>query len=61
MAANSDGIHDIHWLMDILQNIDVGLVVLDKNYDVQLWNAFMEDHSGLSPQRAKGRNLFIGK
>jgi diguanylate cyclase (GGDEF)-like protein len=58
MAANSDGINDIHWLMDILQNIDVGLVVLDRNYDVQLWNAFMEGHSGLSPQRAKGENLF---
>merc|ERR1712000_460108 len=41
---------DIHWLMDILQNIDVGLVVLDRNYDIQLWNGFMESHSGLSPQ-----------
>ena len=27
---------DIHWLMDILQNIDVGLVVLDRQYDIQL-------------------------
>jgi diguanylate cyclase len=49
---------DIHWLMDILQNIDVGLVVLDKEYRIQLWNGFMESHSGLSPQSAKGQNLF---
>merc|ERR1712000_205888 len=49
---------DIHWLMDILQNIDVGLVVLDRNYDIQLWNGFMESHSGLSPQVARGENLF---
>jgi len=51
-------ISDIHWLMDILQNIDVGLLVLDRNYDVQLWSAFMEGHSGISPQHAKGKNLF---
>lgn len=57
-VASSDAISDIHWLMDILQNIDVGLVVLDRNYEVQLWNAFMEGHSGLSPQVAKGKNLF---
>ena len=49
---------DIHWLMDILQNIDVGLVVLDGEYRIQLWNGFMESHSGLSPQVAKGENLF---
>ncbi len=49
---------DIHWLMDILQNIDVGLVVLDRQYDIQLWNGFMESHSGLSPQVARGENLF---
>lgn len=49
---------DIHWLMDILQNIDAGLVVLNRQYDIQLWNGFMESHSGISPQIAKGRNLF---
>ena len=56
--SEADTIKDIHWLMDILQNIDVGLVVLDRNYEVQLWNAFMEGHSGVSPQLAKGKNLF---
>ena len=49
---------DVHWLMDILQNIDVGLVVLDKQYNIQLWNGFMDSHSGISPQNAKGENLF---
>lgn len=55
--ANID-LGDIHWLMDILQNIDVGLVVLDHNYNIQLWNGFMESHSGISPQKAKDQNLF---
>lgn len=51
-------INDIHWLMDILQNIDVGLIVLNRDYQIQLWNGFMESHSGLSPQNAKGQDLF---
>lgn len=50
-------IQDFHWLMDILQNIGVGLVVLDKNYRVQLWNAFMENHSGIGPQNAQDKKL----
>lgn len=58
MQQQSFEIGDIHWLMDILQSIDVGLVVLDKNYQVQLWNNFMESHSGLSPQTALHNNLF---
>lgn len=58
MGQSQIEINDIHWLMDILQNIDVGLVVLDRNYDIQLWNAFMDSHSGVSPQVVKGKNLF---
>ena len=51
-------LNDIHWLMDILQDIDIGMVVLDRNYQVQLWNSFMDSHSGISPQRARGNSLF---
>ena len=58
MSDSNIEIGDIHWLMDILQNIDVGLVVLDRNYNIQLWNGFMESHSGISPQNAKDQNLF---
>ncbi len=39
-------IREFHWLMNIVQNLDVGLVVLDKEYKVQVWNGFMESHSG---------------
>jgi diguanylate cyclase len=49
---------EFHWLMDILQTIDVGLVVLDRNYSIKLWNGFMENHSGLRPDQAKGKELF---
>lgn len=56
--SNNIDIREWHWLMDMLQNIDVGLVVLDRNYNVQVWNSFMENHSGLSPTHAIGQNLF---
>ena len=32
---------EFHWLMDILQTIDVGLVVLDRSYSIKLWNGFI--------------------
>ena len=45
--SNSIELKDIHWLVDMVQNIDVGLVVLDLDMKVKVWNGFMENHSGL--------------
>jgi diguanylate cyclase len=61
MATNSEFNHffeDVHWFMDILQNIDVGLVVMDRNYNVELWNSFMQNHSGKSPEAVLKHNIF---
>jgi diguanylate cyclase (GGDEF)-like protein len=51
-------VRELHWLMDMLQTIDVGLVVIDREYRVQLWNSFMQNHSGQSPTAVIGNNLF---
>jgi diguanylate cyclase len=61
MATNTEFnkfFEDVHWLMDILQNIDVGLVVMDRNYNVELWNSFMQNHSGKSPDSVLKHNIF---
>lgn len=58
MIKNQLDFQDIHWLMEILQNLDVGLVVLDRDYKVQLWNNFMEGHSGIGPQKAQEKSIF---
>lgn len=58
MEKTNQEMGDIHWLMDILQTIDVGLVVLNRDYEIQLWNSFMENHSGLRPDQTKGKSLF---
>lgn len=49
---------EIHWLMEMFQTVDVGLLVLDHQYNVQVFNGFMENHSGFRPSRAKGTSLF---
>lgn len=54
----SSDIRELHWLMDMVQNVDAGLVVLGRGYDIQLWNGFMANHSGLSSTHAIGKNLF---
>lgn len=45
-------------MMDMFQTVDVGLVVLDRKYNVQVFNGFMENHSGLTPSKVKGRFVF---
>ena len=59
MSETHIEIGDIHWLMDILQNIDVGLVVLDRDYNIHVWNGFMESHSAISPQTVSYTHLTL--
>ena len=54
----SSDIKELHWLMDMVQNVDAGLVVLDRDFGIHLWNGFMANHSGLSPPPAIGKNIF---
>ncbi|WP_406664817.1 PAS domain-containing protein [Gallaecimonas sp. GXIMD1310] len=51
-------ISEIHWLVELLQNVDVGMMVLDKEHRIQTWNGFMENHSGLLPSQVRGKSLF---
>jgi PAS domain-containing protein len=55
MPAQID-IKEVHWLLDIVQCIDVGVIVLDRQYQVEVWNSFMENHSGLGPDEVHGKN-----
>ncbi|MBA6230983.1 MULTISPECIES: sensor domain-containing diguanylate cyclase [unclassified Colwellia] len=58
MSLETSQINELHWLMEMLHTIDVGLVVLDRDYKVQIWNGFMENHSGLLPREVKDKVLF---
>lgn len=58
MSQNNVDVSEIHWLMDMFQTVDVGLVVLSADYRIQVWNGFMENHSGLTPRQVRDRYLF---
>lgn len=51
-------IREMHWFINMLQTLDVGLVVLDRDCQVQVWNSFMENHSGRRPDQVIGQQLF---
>ncbi len=50
-------IREFHWLANIIQTLDVGLVVIDKETQIQIWNGFMESHSGKLSSEVKDRTL----
>lgn len=56
MTAPFD-ISELHWILDIVQSIDVGVVVLDRDYRIQAWNSFMENHSGMSASRVSQQSM----
>jgi diguanylate cyclase len=58
MANTKDVLNDFRWLMDVVQNVDVGLVLLDKDCNIQLWNSFMQNHSATSPESIIGHSVF---
>lgn len=58
MTDAKNFLDDFHWLMDVLQHIDVGLIILDDQFNVQLWNAFMQNHSARSASEVLGKSIF---
>lgn len=58
MSLQTEQLNELHWMMEVLHTIDVGLLVLDREYTIQIWNGFMENHSGLLPREVKGKLLF---
>ncbi|MDB6442468.1 diguanylate cyclase (GGDEF) domain-containing protein [Pseudomonas sp. NFACC32-1] len=55
---NPVDLNEFHWLLAIVQSIDVGVVVLDRDYRVQVWNTFMENRSGIQPKDAHNQHFF---
>ncbi|SDI66966.1 diguanylate cyclase (GGDEF) domain-containing protein [Ferrimonas sediminum] len=48
----------LHLLTQLVQTIEVGLVVLDRDCRVHLWNSFMENHSGKRASQLRGKRIF---
>ena len=56
--ANLADLLEFHWMMDMLQTVDVGIVVLDREFNIKVWNGFMESHSGYLPSDVRDKSLF---
>jgi|AntRauTorcE11898_2_1112593.scaffolds.fasta_scaffold01988_6 diguanylate cyclase (GGDEF)-like protein len=58
MTIEETDANAFHWLVDMLESVEVGLVILDLDFRVQAWNGFMEHYSGLSASKIRDQNLF---
>lgn len=58
MSAADNELGSLHWYLSALQYIDVGITIVDTDFKIQLWNSFMENHSGLRPDQVLEQNLF---
>ena len=55
MDAND--FRELHWLLDVIQSSNIGIVVLDRTLHVEVFNRFMQAHSGIHSERAMGRSI----
>ena len=53
MAIEESEANSFHWLMDMLESVEVGLVVLDLDFKVEVWNGFMENQNVLHLMKQK--------
>lgn len=49
---------EFHWMMDMIQTVDVGIVVFNRKFEIKVWNGFMEAHSGMLPSDVRDHSLF---
>ncbi len=58
VAGADSELGSLHLLMQLLQTVDVGLILINEQHEVQLWNSFVENHSGIHTNEARGGKLF---
>jgi diguanylate cyclase (GGDEF)-like protein len=51
---DADDFKDLHWLLDVIQSTNIGIVVVDRTLQVEVFNRFMQAHSGITSERAIG-------
>lgn len=58
MSQGQSEFSEFHWLVEVLQTVDIGIVVLDMEYNITAWNSFIENNSGVDSADALGLNIF---
>jgi PAS domain-containing protein len=56
---NAPSFQDLHWLLDIIQSADIGIVVVDREFNIEIYNRFMQVHSDVPADNdVIGRSIF---
>lgn len=58
MTTMTLDLSDFHWTMQLVDTLDAGLIVIDRDYQVCAWNSFMQNYSGVNADKIMGQNLF---
>jgi len=58
MSTDDYSVTELHQQLSLLQTLDVGVLVLDREYRIMLWNQFMENHSSLLYKEVYEKNVF---
>ena len=54
---DAEDFKELHWLLDVIQSSNIGIVVLDRALHVEVFNRFMQAHSGIQSENAIGRSI----
>lgn len=55
---NKQHIVESDWLREMLHSINVGLVVVDLEFRIKVWNEYMEDRSGFSSEEVMDKVVY---
>nr|WP_086937947.1 PAS domain-containing protein [Thaumasiovibrio occultus] len=48
----------LQWVVDIVQNIDAGIIVVNKEGEIHMWNGFMTHQTGKQASEVLHRSLY---
>lgn len=49
---------DLHWLLDIIQSTDIGIIVVDRQFQIEIYNRFMQVHGKCNAEDVIGTSIF---
>lgn len=58
MPESNSVLESQHWINGLLSSIEMGIIIVDANFKVEVWNRFMENHSQIKTEDIVGATLF---
>lgn len=58
MPKSNRVLESTQWLKGILSSLEMGIVIVNKDFTVEVWNQFMENHSQIDATSIVDENLF---